>query len=254
MGVTIKTIFEKVDKMDNTKLLTILISITLIFTLINLSATVNIYNKINTLNTKSTPGQNAEQAATQALNTPTNTPQPSKVEVSIEDDPVKGSKDAPVTIVEFSDFQCPFCEKFFTQTLPLIEKNYIETGKVKLVYRDFPLKFHQYAQKAAEAAECGEEQGKFWEFHNKIYENQDTMNDESFRQYAKDLGLDMTEFNKCLDSGQMADEVSIDSKDGRSYGVTGTPTFFINGIKVTGVRPYSAFQQIIDQELNSSIG
>src|SRR3989344_6219200 len=87
--------------------------------------------------------------------------------VSLDDDPVKGDPNAPITIVEFSDFQCPFCERFFTETLPLIEKNYIKTGKVRLVYRDFPLGFHENAEKAAEAAECADEQGKFWEYHDK---------------------------------------------------------------------------------------
>lgn len=174
---------------------------------------------------------------------------PPVIEVSIDDDPVKGSDNASVTIIEFSDFQCQFCEKFYTQTLPSIEKNYIETGKVKLVYRDFPLNFHQNAQKAAEASECADEQNKFWEYHNKLFENQNTLDITSLKQYAKDLVLDASKFDNCLDSGQMASEVQKDFQDGTNYGVSGTPAFFINGRLVSGAQPFSAFKEIIDEEL-----
>jgi protein-disulfide isomerase len=240
------------EKMDNSKLLTILVSITLILTVLNLSTTINIYSKINTLNNINTTQDTGGQL-TQTL--PKNTPLPSKVKVSFDDnDPVQGSKDAPITIIEFSDFQCPYCAKFYTQTLPQIRDNYINTGKVKFVYRDYPLSFHQYAKKAAEAADCAQEQGKFWEFHDMIYENQASLNNEKLKQYAIDLGLNTNEFNTCLDSGKMSQEVMKDFQDGSSYGVTGTPAFFINGTKLVGAQPYEAFQRIIEQELNSSIG
>lgn len=175
--------------------------------------------------------------------------QPSRIAASADDDTVRGSKDAPVTIIEFSDFECPFCTRFYEQTLPLIEENYIKTGKVKFIYRDFPLSFHKNAQKAAEAAECADEQGKFWEMHDKIFENQNALDVTSLKQYAKDLGLDTTKFDSCLDSGKYADEVQRDFTDGQSYGVSGTPTFFINGIEVVGAQPYNTFEQIIEQEL-----
>jgi len=200
------------------------------------------------LNTKisSIVGRTAEQ--------PTNKPsinEPSqRLQVSADDDPVKGSKDAPVTIIEFSDFQCPYCGRFYQQTLPLIEENYIKTGKVKIVYRDFPLSFHQYAQKAAEAAECAHEQGKFWEYHDKLFENQNALDVASLKQYASELGLDAQKFNDCLDSGKKASEVQKDFNDGSMYGVSGTPTFFINGIPLVGAQPYSVFEQIINQELS----
>ncbi len=174
--------------------------------------------------------------------------QPSRIQVSVDDDPVKGSKDAPVTIIEFSNFNCPYCRAFYTETLPLIEKDYIETGKVKLVYRDFtrsPL-----SQKAAEAAECAAEQGKFWEYHDKIFDNQQLLSNESLKQWASDLGLDTKKFSDCLDSGKMASEVKKDLRDAKSYGVTRTPTIFINGIVVEGAQPYSVYQQIIRQELS----
>jgi protein-disulfide isomerase len=183
-----------------------------------------------------------------------NTAQPSvpsqPVKASADDDPVKGNKNAPVTIIEFSDFQCPFCERFYAQTLPLIDQNYIKTGKVKLVFRDFPLaSIHQHAQKSAEAAECADEQGKFWEYHNKLFENQQALDSSSLKSYAKDLGLNTAKFNECLDSGKMASEVQKDLSDGQSYGVRGTPAFFVNGQLISGAQPYDNFKQVIDAAL-----
>ena len=177
--------------------------------------------------------------------------QPVIAEVSEDDDPVKGSDNAPVTIIEFSDFQCPYCGKFYEETLPQITETYIETGKVKLVFRDFPLNFHQYAQKASEAAECADEQGKFWEYHNILFENQDALTIDDLKQYASDLNLDTEQFNECLDSGKYEEEVKSDMEDGSSYGVSGTPAFFINGQLLSGAQPFSAFQSVIEQELEN---
>jgi len=187
------------------------------------------------------------------------------IQVSLDDDPVKGNPDATVTIVEFSDFQCPFCKRFHETTLPLIQKNYIDTGKVKFVYRDFPIQsLHPNgAVAAAIASECADEQGMFWEYHDKIFQNQknwerlrteDVVNE--LKAYAVELGLDTNQFNDCLNSGKYLDEVNKDLQDGNSYGVTGTPAFFIgNGedgyIKVTGAQPYSVFQSVLDQMLAS---
>ena len=168
----------------------------------------------------------------------------------LDDDPVKGDSKAPITVIEFSDFQCPFCERFYTQTLPQIEENYIKTGKVKLVYRDFPLtSLHPMAQKTAEAAECADDQGKFWEYHNKIFENQAALSIDSLKKWAADLGLDTGEFNSCLDSGKMASEVNKDLQEGSNAGVQGTPSFIINGQMVSGAQPYSVFQQVFDSLL-----
>ena len=172
-----------------------------------------------------------------------------KVDVSADDDPVIGKADAPVIIIEFSDFQCPFCGRFYSQTLPQLKKEYIDTGKVKLVYRDFPLPMHQHAQKAAEAAGCAEEQGKFEEFHNKVFENQKALTDENLKAYAGDLGLDQSAFDSCLDSGKRAAEVKKDANDGKAAGVSGTPSFFINGQRLVGAQPFAAFKSIIDAEL-----
>ncbi len=171
-------------------------------------------------------------------------------DVSPDDDAIKGEVNAPVTIIEFSDYECPFCGRFFEQTLPELNEAYIKTGKVKLIYRDFPLDIHPNAQKAAEAAECAGEQGKYYEMHDKLFENQNALDVGSLKKYAKDIGLNTDEFNKCLDSGKMSDEVSQDFIDGQSYGVTGTPTFFINGKPLLGAQPFSEFEKIIMEGLN----
>jgi len=167
----------------------------------------------------------------------------------IDDDEVKGDPGAPVTIVEWSDFECPYCTRFYEQTLWQIEKEYIDTGKVKFVYRDFPLGFHKNAQKAAEATECAGEQGKFWEMHDKLFEEGVSGGVSSFKRFAADIGLDTDEFNECLDSGKMANEVKEDMADGAAVGIRGTPGFIINGQLVSGAQPFENFKQIIEAEL-----
>ena len=169
----------------------------------------------------------------------------------IDDDTIKGDKDAPVTIVEFSDFECPFCARFYSQTLNQINEKYIKTGKVKFVYRDFPLGFHPNAQKAAEATECADDQGKFWEMHDKLFELGVKGGVSSFKEFAVDLGLDATKFNDCLDSGKYVSEVKKDMADGSAAGISGTPGFIINGKLISGAQPFSVFEQIIEAELNS---
>ncbi len=172
------------------------------------------------------------------------------IDVSVDDDAVKGDSNAPVIIIEFSDYECPFCGRYFQQTYPQIVKEYVDTGKVKIVFRDFPLSFHENAQKAGEAAECAGEQGKYWEMHDKLFENQQALGIVNLKQYAKELGLNTKAFDDCLDSGKMASEIQKDFEDGQNAGVSGTPAFFINGIALTGAQPFEAFKQIIEQELN----
>ena len=168
----------------------------------------------------------------------------------VDDDPVLGNENAPVTIVEFSDFQCPYCKKFRDQTFDQLKEEYIDTGKVKLVYRDFPLSsIHPMAQKAAEAAECADEQGKFWEYHDKIYENQQLLNVDSLKQWASELGLDTTKFNSCLDSGKYTNEVKNDLNDATSSGGQGTPYFLVGNTQLSGAYPFDAFQQAIEAQL-----
>jgi protein-disulfide isomerase len=176
-------------------------------------------------------------------------PEPSKVQVSIDDDAILGNKDAEVTMVEFSDYECPYCGRHFSQTYPQIKKEYVDTGKVRIVFRDFPLSFHPNAQKAAEAAECAGEQGKYYEMHDKLFTNQKALDVNSLKAYAQQIGLNIGKFNSCLDSGQMAGEIRKDMTDGQSYGVQGTPGFFVNGAFISGAQPYEVFKQAIDAEL-----
>ena len=179
-----------------------------------------------------------------------------KVEVSVDDDPALGNKKAPVTVIEFSDFECPFCRSFWRDTLSLIKSTYIDTGKVRFVYRDFPLSFHPGAQVAAEAAECAEDQGKYWEMHDKIFQEQDKQGQGTIQfsktdvvKWAGQVGLNMGQLNQCLDAGKYRAEVNNDLAAGTAAGVSGTPSFFINGKLLVGAQPFSAFQEIIEQEL-----
>lgn len=184
-----------------------------------------------------------------APTTPPPTPPPSAVAVSADDDPLKGDPNAPVTIIEFSDFQCPFCGRWYSETLPQVLQNYIDSGQVNLVYRDFPLSFHAEATPAAEAAECAADQDKFWEYHDALFENQGSLGRATYESIATDLGLDLGIFTSCIDNGTHSAEVQADFRDGSAAGVSGTPTFFINGQKIVGAQPYAAFQAAIDAAL-----
>ena len=183
--------------------------------------------------------------------------QNSKIDVSADDDPVLGSTDAEVTIIEFSDFQCPFCRSFWRDTLPQIKEKYIDSGKVKFVYRDFPLSsIHPSAQIAAEAANCAGDQGKYWEMHDKMFTEQDklgpntvTFTKDDLKKWAGEIGLNANTFNSCVDSGRHTEEVQKDFADGRTAGITGTPGFSVNGHLISGALPYSAFEQAIEEAL-----
>lgn len=169
-----------------------------------------------------------------------------------DDDPMLGNPSAPVTLVEFADFQCPFCGRMFSETLPQIKEKYVKTGKVKFVYRDFPLSsIHQFAQKAAEAGECADDQGKFWQYHDVLYVRQQQLSGENLKKWAGEIGLDMAQFNQCLDSGKYADEVAKDLQDGVNAGVTGTPATFVNGRLVSGALPYAQFEAVIEEALRA---
>ena len=181
---------------------------------------------------------------------PGSAPAPARLDnVDEDDDPFLGDKNAPVTIVSFEDFQCPFCKRAFDQTFPQLKKDYIDTGKVKYVYRDFPLSFHPQANAAAEAAECADEQGQFWDYHSAIFNNQNRLGRDLYIELAGQFNLDIDKFTQCIDNGEMKQEVQADTSYGSQIGVSGTPTFFINGIKLVGAQPYAAFQQVIDAEL-----
>lgn len=178
-----------------------------------------------------------------------------------DDDPFLGSPDAPVVVVEFSDFQCPFCRKLFREVLPQIEEKYIQTGKVRFVYRDFPLtSIHEMAQKYAESAQCANEQGKFWQMHDKIFTEQEkhgggtvfdyTVTD--LKSWAREVGLNGIQFDQCLDSGKYSAEVEKDFADGQAAGVQGTPATFINGRLVAGAVPFAQFETVIEEELKKA--
>ena len=182
-------------------------------------------------------------------------PPPAGDPPAADDNAILGEEDAPVTVIEFTDYQCPFCKRHFDQTLGQIKSEYVESGKVKYVVRDYPLGFHQNAQKASEATECAEDQGKFWEMHNKLFANQQSLDLASLKRFAGELELDQTKFDDCLDSGTHAEEVQGDMKEGQAVGITGTPGFWIigkdgKGEKLSGAQPFTSFKAAIDRHLN----
>ncbi len=179
--------------------------------------------------------------------TPSPTPAPSAVKVSTDDDARLGSEEASVEVIEFSDFQCPFCSR----VAPTMKQIVDEYGdQVSFVYRDFPLEsIHPMALPSAIAAECVKEQGgdeAYFEYHDKLFENQRTLSNSNLKSWAQDLGYDIS---SCLDSQKYLDEVKKDLSDGQSAGVRGTPATFINGKIISGACPYNTFSQAIDAEL-----
>lgn len=179
------------------------------------------------------------------------------VDVSEGNLPILGNKDAKVTIVEFSDFQCPFCKQMFDEALPQIKKEYIDTGKAKFAFRHYPLvSIHPNAQKAAEAAECANDQDKFWEYHDQLFTNQadweslpaaDALN--KYVEYANVIGINGEELRECVSSGRMAENVQKDIADGDKVGVDGTPASFVNGILISGAVPFEEFKTQIEAAL-----
>ena len=170
------------------------------------------------------------------------------------DDPVLGDAKAPITIVEFSEFQCPFCKRYSEMTFSQIKTNYIDTGKVKYIFRDIPLIFHPQANDAAKAVNCALPQNKYWEMHDKIFEHQSEWSGNTeattlFATYAKEVGLDTAKWDTCVADQATMDEINDDSKTAAILGVTGTPTFFVNGEKLVGAQPYSSFEALIEKYL-----
>lgn len=224
------------------------------------------------LNNKS---ESAEQGVAGTQTTTTTNSKTRSVSVD-KDDPVLGDPNAPITIIEISDFQCPYCANFEAETFDQLKEEYIDTGKVRFVYKDLPLVQigHRNAPKAAEAAQCALNQDKFWKYQSTLFENQTAWAEEGdpttlFKEYARDLALDEETFAACLDSGKMRDRVDADTNAARQAGIGGTPTFFIsqgdtvsfdtaatredpyyylNGeiVGVGGAIPFTAFQQILD--------
>lgn len=244
--LTVGDLLKKASSIKAVQLLYVLLLIA-VFLLGYLLARVQTFEKNQNLETKPTIQQ------TQSPQQPVPTV---KVDVSLGKLPLKGESKAKVTMIEFADFECPFCERFSTDTLPQIKKEYINTGKVKLAYRHFPLDFHAAALPSALASECASEQGKFWEYHDKIFSEQSKISgktadiiNQQLKTWAKQLKLKTAQFNNCLDTEKYKEAVSKDLNDGKTAGVSGTPTFFINGEKLVGAQPFAAFKAIIDEEL-----
>jgi protein-disulfide isomerase len=167
-------------------------------------------------------------------------------EVDPGNSPSRGPKNAPLTVVLFSDFQCPFCGRV-EPSLTELEKAY--PGKVRVVWKNFPLSFHNNAKPAAEASMAANEQGKFWEMHAKLFANQQNLDAASLEKYAKEIGLDMAKFKAAVDSHKFAPQIEADTKQGSSLGVQGTPASFLNGHFINGAQPFDAFKKIADEEL-----
>ncbi|MFH0804589.1 MAG: thioredoxin domain-containing protein [Patescibacteria group bacterium] len=195
----------------------------------------------NTNTAGTVAGTNVNAANTNAAAVPT------KVDIALRaDDHVRGDSTAAVTLVAYSDFQCPYC----SAVNPTIEKVLADyPGQVRLVFRHFPLSFHENAQKAAEASECASVQGKFWEMHDKMFANQSKLTIADLKGYAKELGLNATKFNSCLDDGTYASKVQTDETQGGQYGVNGTPATFVNGTLISGAVPYAQFKAAVDSAL-----
>jgi len=184
---------------------------------------------------------------------------PGPARASLADAPALGRQDAPVTLVEFSDYQCPFCGRFFSATLSTLKRDYIDTGKVRLVFRDFPLdRIHPQARKAAEAAHCAGDQGKYWQMHDRLFQNQNALTPPQLSEHARALGLDGAAFENCLTSAKQAERVQKGLEDGLAAGVQGTPGFVVartksgdtvEGTLVRGAQPFEVFRHLIDQLL-----
>ena len=169
--------------------------------------------------------------------------------------PTKGYPDAPVTIVEFSEFYCPYCARFAFNTLPKIVEEYVEKGLVKIVFRNFPV-HGEPAVLAAIAGECAHEQGRFWEYHDRlfsaVFQENKHLDEAGFEELAGELGLDVRAFRECLRSERYRENIEEDRAEGQRLGVRGTPSFSINGRLVVGAQPFEVFQQVIEEELERS--
>ena len=168
-----------------------------------------------------------------------------------KDGPMRGSDKAPITLIEFSDFRCSFCRKFWQTTLPLLDKKYISAGKVRFIYRHFAV-LGKPSEIAAQAADCAGEQGKFWEYHDKLFASAGSplaFTDGKLKGYAKELGLKSQTFNQCLDSGKHLKKVEGETSIGVLLGARGTPAFFLNGQMIVGAQPFEVFEAVIEKEL-----
>jgi len=202
--------------------------------------------------TAAAPAAAAQQPSGQVVEAP----QPTKsaftrYDIPTEGYPSLGPADAPITVVEFSDFQCPFCRRFHDETYQALLDAY--PGQIRFVYRNLPLtSIHPSAMPAAIASLCANDQNKYWEFHEKLFSSE-TLDEPTYIQYATDLGLDVETFTACLSSGSHDDFIQKDMDFSLGLGVQSTPTFFVNGLAIVGAQPLSNFKQLIDKELAGEI-
>ncbi|HSF59328.1 MAG TPA: DsbA family protein [Candidatus Binatia bacterium] len=166
--------------------------------------------------------------------------------------PILGSASAPVTVIEFSDFQCSFCKRFWADTLPKLREAYIDPGKARFIYRHFAI-LGKHSEQAAQATECAGEQGKFWEYHDQLFKNQGGLafTETKLKQYARDINLNAGAFGACLGSGKHRDKVERETAAAAYLGGRGTPFFIVNQRHLVGAQPYDVFQKVIDEELKS---
>lgn len=181
---------------------------------------------------------------------------PNEIEISVDDDPALGppQEEAAIVMIEFSDYQCPFCKEFYDESFHQLREEYIDTGMVHYVFRDFPLDSHEQAIPAAIAANCAGEQDKYWEIHDMLFERQDEWTyqnntEQIFEEYAAELGLDLEAFRTCRESGEQKDEILNDLSQGSQYTTQYTPTFYINGEKLVGAQPLETFRTVIEREI-----
>lgn len=178
-------------------------------------------------------------------------PSSGPIDVAIEGRPTRGPADAPVTLVEFTDYQCPYCGQHFRETYPELLSRY--DGQLRYVVRNFPVRtLHPHAERAAAAAECAHEQERFWEYHDLLFERSPALDPRSLEAYAEEVRLDTERFQQCLEAERIETLVRRDFDDGVAYGVRATPTFFINGHRLVGALPLDQFATLIDAELESA--
>ena len=195
----------------------------------------------------------------QAAPAPGRKARPTKASVATLGNPILGDLKAPVTIVEFTDYQCPFCRKFYSNAYKELKKEYIDTGKLRFVLRDLPLGFHQYAKPAAISAHCAGEQDKFWQMHDTLFEGGGKFKPDDILGYAKMLGLENNAFKSCLTSSRYNEGIEQDVKDANKAGITGTPGFvvgrttdnMVRGTFISGTRPFSVFKAEIEKLLSA---
>lgn len=191
-------------------------------------------------------GRSAARPATSSVASAPSAP-PQRFEVSADDDPALGPGDAPITIIEFSDFNCPYCRKFHQETFTPLMASYPD--QIRFIYRDFPIVSPE-SLIAAQAANCAGAQGAYWQFHDELFNGELGLGREAYSGYGERLGLDVAALNACIDDGSQQAEVEADARDAAALGVNGTPTFFINGIPLVGAQPLVQFRSVIDGELN----